>query len=182
MKLKTAFKWFGIVVFSVFTSLIVIGLFLPAQVRVSRSLAIQAPPKAIYPLIADFKHGWEKWNAFDDGDPGIRYTYEGPDSGVGAAQVWTSKKMGDGRMTLVKADSLGVAFELAMGPKPFRIAGVLRMDPNGPATTLTWADEFDMGNNPFKRILGFVIGRMIGSSFEKSLANIKKLAEAGPTP
>src|SRR6185436_19918596 len=92
---------------------ILVGFMLPTRVHVTRDTLIAAPPAKVYPLIADFKNGWTRWNSFDDKDPGIQYSYEGPDLGVGAVQHWKSPKMGDGKMTLVSADSAaGVGFAL----------------------------------------------------------------------
>lgn len=154
---------------------------MPAKVGVTRSIEVAAPPAALYPLIADFKNGWARWNAFDDEDPAIAYRYEGPDRGIGAIQDWTSKKIGDGRMTLTRADSLtGVGFKLEMGPggKDFRRTGTLAMREEGSRTLLTWTDSAELGKSPTQRLMGPVLAKMTAKSLEASLANLKKLAEA----
>jgi hypothetical protein len=172
-------KRLGLALAGFFCLLLIAGLCLPSQVVISRSAGINAPPAAIYPLLSDFRTGWTRWNSFDDEDPGIQYSYAGPASGQGAMQTWTSEKMGDGSMTITKADSSrGVEFDLLIGPQSFKLKGTLAMDPRGAATTVTWTDRMDLGKSPFKRLMGPVLSKMIGSSFEKSLASIKQIAES----
>jgi hypothetical protein len=178
-----AVKWLAIIVVGSGVLAAVAGMLMPSKVEISRSAVIAAPPQAIYPLIADFKTGWTRWNAFDDEDSGIAYSYAGPEMGLGAVQKWSSKKMGDGSMTITKADTAaGVDFDLLIGPGPFKLEGSLIMAPQGTGTQLTWTDRADMGKNPFKRLMGPIMSKMIGKSFEKSLSTIKQIAESAPAP
>ncbi len=55
----------------------------PDIFRVTRSAKINAAPDDIYPWMASPKKAAE-WSPFVKGDPEGTYTYEGPDSGVGA--------------------------------------------------------------------------------------------------
>ena len=160
-----------------------VGKYMPSQVVISRSSLIAAPPGAIYPLIADFQAGWSLWNTIDDEDPGITYSYSGPSLGLGAVQNWKSKKMGDGRMTIIKADSQsGIAFDLVIGEakEAFKLEGVMAMAPEAGGTRLTWTDRGDLGKDPGKRLLAPLMAKMMGHAFEKSLAAIKRIAEAAP--
>src|SRR5437867_5110066 len=151
-------KRIGIVFGVLLALLIVIGLILPGQIEVERSVAVRAPADRVYPLISDFKSGWSQWNTFDDEDPDIQYTYPGATAGVGAIQSWTSQKMGDGKMTLTKADPMaGIEYELLIGPDQFHLTGSMQMAPQDGGTRLTWRDTFDVGGNPFKRLMGPVI-------------------------
>src|SRR5689334_4957207 len=109
--MKKFLKWSALILAALLILATGIGFLLPSQVTVARSVDIAAPSAAVYPLLADFKHGWTRWNTFDDEDPGIQYSYAGPDSGLGAVQMWRSKKMGDGQMTLIQADSTRLRFE-----------------------------------------------------------------------
>jgi hypothetical protein len=171
-------KWLGITLVGLLLVLIIVGLCLPSKMAVTRSTLIKAPPAAIYPLISDFQSGWTRWNTFDDEDPEIQYSYAGPASGVGAVQKWTSRKMGDGSMTITKADSSGgVDFDLLIGPKPMKLEGFLSMAASPEGTSLTWTDRVDLGKNPFYRLMGPLMGKMMGNSFEKSLEAIKQIAE-----
>lgn len=178
-------RWAAIAVALGLGGTMLYGTRLPSQVEITRSILVASPPGAIYPLLADFKNGWTRWYAIDDEDPGISYAYTGTASGEGAVQTWTSKKLGDGKMMITRADSLnGVGFEMTMGPdgKDFHLTGSLAMTPEGAGTRLTWSDLADLGPSPTKRLMGPVFAKMRGQSFEKSLAGIKRLAEAVPAP
>ena len=164
---------------------LMVGKYMPSQVEISRSALIAAPPGTIYPLIADFRAGWTRWSTFADEDPGITYTYAGPSLGLGAVQDWKSKKMGDGHMTIIKADSLaGIGFEILIGEakEQLKLEGVLAMAPEAGGTRLTWTDRGDLGANPGRRLLAPLMVKMMGHSFEKSLAAIKRIAETAPAP
>lgn len=178
-------RWAAIAVALGLGGTMLYGTKLPSQVEITRSIVVNSPPGAIYPLLSDFRNGWTKWYAIDDEDPGIAYAYAGPGSGEGAVQTWTSKKLGDGRMVMTRADSLnGVGFEMTMGPggKDFHLTGTLAMTPESEGTRVTWIDIADLGSSPTKRLMGPIFAKMRGQSFEKSLAGIKRLAEAAPAP
>lgn len=56
----------------------------PSDYRVPRSLAIDAPPEAMFPHVNEMKK-WEGWNPWGKIDPNMKLTYDGPASGVGAS-------------------------------------------------------------------------------------------------
>ena len=62
-------------------------------------------------------------------------------------------------------------------PVDMRSTGALTMEPDGPATRITWAMSGDVGGNPLKHYLALVMDRMVGPDFEAGLANLKTLAE-----
>src|SRR5262245_8304270 len=71
----------------------------PANFRVARSLAIAAPPDAVFPHVNDLKK-WEAWNPWGKIDPNMKLTYAGPASGVGASYSWAgNNEVGEGRST-----------------------------------------------------------------------------------
>src|SRR5687767_13273543 len=98
------FKVVAITAGGLVATFVVVGLLLPARWQVARSIVIDAPPAAIYPLVANFKTGWLHWSAFEATDPTIQYIYSGPDEGVGAKRTWTSQKMASGFQTITKAN------------------------------------------------------------------------------
>src|SRR5580765_2449506 len=72
----------------------------PSSYRVARSLAITAPPDAVFPHVNELKK-WEAWNPWGKIDPAMKVTYEGPPSGVGSSYAWVgNNKVGEGRMTI----------------------------------------------------------------------------------
>ena len=55
----------------------------PSEYSVTRSVAIAAPPDAVFPHVNELKK-WAVWNPWEKIDPAMKLTYEGPASGVGA--------------------------------------------------------------------------------------------------
>jgi hypothetical protein len=158
--------------------LVAIGFMLPAKWRVQRAIMINAPANQIYPLIANLKEGWPQWSAFDLEDPTIQYSYSGPNEGEGAERSWISTKMGDGYQKITKATRVsGIEFELGMPKNDILIHGKISFDILPDTTVVTWTDSGDMGANPFKRYMGALMDKMMGSTFEKSLAALKQKAE-----
>ena len=156
----------------------IVGYLLPSQWRVSRSIVINKPPQAIYPLVADFKHGWPQWSDFDYEDPAIQYIYAGPDKGVGACRSWISAKMGIGFQRITNADpATGVYFDLKMENSNFGLSGKIAFAPSGTGTQVTWTDAGDTGNNIFFRYMASMMDKMMGNTFERSLAKLKEKAE-----
>jgi len=159
---------------------VTIGFILPSKHRVERSLVINAPPSAIYPLIANLKTGWPQWPPFGPSEyPGLKVTYAGPDEGVGASQSWDSKKTGDGTLTIIKADRMrGIEYDMVTMHDSFRLTGALICEPAASGTKVTWRDDMDVGNNLLHRYMGWMVEKPLGKSFEKGLASLKKKAEA----
>lgn len=151
---------------------------LPAAFRIERSLAIQAPAAAIFPLIDDLRR-FNSWNPFALSDPGVTIVYSGPAHGVGAAYDWRGKKSGAGRMqvmTAVPAAKLTMQLQFT---KPIVASNVAEftLAPQGGATVVTWAMT---GQRPFThKLMGtiFNMDAMVGAEFAKGLANLKAMVE-----
>ena len=164
---------------AVLLAVIAIGTqFLPAQWTVTRSVVIEAPGEAILPLVSDFKSGWDQWSTFDHEDPGIVYSYSGPQAGAGASRSWVSKQMGNGEQKIVSADPKnGVQFTLLMTDYNVNLDGQIRFEPADKGTKVTWTDQGKLGHNPMQRVMGLMMDSMMGKTFEASLGNLKTLVE-----
>jgi hypothetical protein len=151
--------------------------------RVERSIAIQAPPSAIVPLIDNF-HRWVDWSPFEGLDPDLKRTYEGAPSGKGAIYAWSgNNKAGAGRMEITEATPTAVIIKLDFS-KPFKAHNIAEftLEPQGETTTVTWAMH---GPNPFsnkliKALMGMVfdMDKVVGAQFAQGLAKMKAAAEA----
>ena len=154
----------------------------PSEFRIERSLAIQAPADAIFPLIDDL-HRFNSWNPFAKSDPQVKLTYSGPSNGIGAAYDWIGKKSGAGRMQIAEVvPSSKVRMRLDFN-KPFVANNVAEFTlvPRGTATTVTWAMT---GRRPFShKLMGtiFNMDKMVGGEFAKGLVNLKAMAERTTT-
>jgi hypothetical protein len=160
-------------------ALAAVGFLLPRQVHVERSLAMKAPPAAIFTQINTLRN-WPQWSPWHSLDPQMKLVYTGPAEGAGAAYSWTSdnSNVGNGTLTIT-------------GSQPFdRIDTSMDFQENGQATStyllrptaggtqVTWTMDSDMGANPAARYIGLMMDNMVGSDFEKGLASLKKIVEA----
>lgn len=151
----------------------------PDTFRVSRSIAIDAPPEAIYPLIADFRE-MRKWSPFEKSDPNMQRTLSGPDQGVGAVYEWNGNSMaGEGRIEIKEAvPASSVTMDLHM-IRPFGCRNVVlySLEPEGDSTRVTWDMQ---GPSAFAGKVMQVFMDMdgvCGKQFEEGLARLKTLAE-----
>lgn len=180
MSKKPILKIILIAVLVIIVGFLILVAMQPSEYRVTRSLAIAAPPEAVFPHVNELKK-WEAWNPWGKIDPTMKLTYEGPTAGVGAAYAWVGNSdVGEGRMTITESrPSDLVRFKLEFY-KP--MSGVSLSDftfkPEGNQTTVTWTMA---GKNNFiaKAFCLFMnMDKMIGGQFEKGLGDLKSVVEA----
>jgi hypothetical protein len=151
----------------------------PDSFSVTRAIDITAPAERIFPLINDF-HQWVSWSPWENKDPALKRSYDGPVSGKGAVYGWDgNKNVGSGRMEILEASAPSKILIKLDFLKPFEAHNTAEftMLPQGASTRLNWVMR---GPAPFMSKLMQVfmnLDRMIGKDFEIGLANLKKLAE-----
>lgn len=152
----------------------------PGEFRYERSAVINAPPDAVFPLVNDF-HSWNGWSPWDKLDPNLKRTFEGPAQGVGAMYGWTGNDdVGEGRMTITDAkanESIKIKLEFI---RPFAAVNdtEFTFKPEGAGTKVSWV--MSGKNNFMSKAFGLFVDmdKMIGSDFDKGLAQMKQLGEA----
>lgn len=162
--------------------LLVIGIafFLPQTWSVERSTVINATPEKIHVFVENLPK-WQEWTDWTtESDPSIKYTYEGPETGVGATQRWTSDRMGKGMLRITRSDpKKGIAYELFFNDEAIPTIGEIRYEPAASQTNVIWKDNGNLGGNPLNRYFGIVIEYMLGKQFESGLAKLKEKVESG---
>lgn len=153
----------------------------PAEFRIARSITVSAPPAVLFAQVNDL-HAFQVWNPYAKKDPAMKQTYEGPPAGVGAAYAWAGNQdVGTGRMTIVESrpDEL-VRMKLEF-LAPFRATNVAEFtfEPDGDDTVVTWS--MSGTNDLMGKAIGLMMDmdKMVGGDFEKGLADLEALAEAG---
>jgi hypothetical protein len=150
----------------------------PATFHVERSVTIAAPAETAFAQVNDF-HAWAKWSPYEKLDPGMKRTFEGAPSGVGAVYAWSgNKEVGEGRMTIEKSEPSQIAIKLEF-LKPFTATCTASFSfvPAPDGAKVTWAMD---GKNSFvaKGMHLFMdMDKHVGSDFERGLAALKTLAE-----
>ncbi|OUS74282.1 hypothetical protein B5G52_02780 [Pseudoalteromonas sp. A601] len=90
--------------------IVVVGLLLPQQYQVSKSVKINAKATEIAPYISDFGR-WQIWSPWEKLDPSIKFYIAEPSSGVGAHQFWQSQ-WGAGEMTITSISESTIKFNI----------------------------------------------------------------------
>lgn len=158
--------------------LIVYALFLPSRVKVERSLQIAAPAERIFVLVNGLRN-WPQWSPWHDRDPQMELVYRDIDTGAGAGYSWNSRhrQVGKGSLAIVESRTNEyIANEMNFMDQGMAKA-YFRFEPVTGGTLVTWSMESDMGQNPFRRLIGKMMDKWVGGDFEKGLHKLKSLAE-----
>jgi uncharacterized protein YndB with AHSA1/START domain len=155
-----------------------VGLALPSQFMVSRSIEVGAPAAKVYDLVAD-PRTWAKWSVWNRRDPAMELTYAGPAFGQGAKWSWRSKTEGSGSMDFVRVvPNRRIEYALAFPEFGMKSSGAFTFEDTPPGgTRVTWTNGGDVGANPMKHYLALFMDRIVGPDFEGGLANLKAVAE-----
>jgi len=157
-----------------------IGLILPRHVVVKRTVTIDRPASLVYATVNSFVL-FPKWSPWQDLDPHMIQTTEGPREGVGAKLVWKGNdKVGSGTQVITASVvDQSVASDLDFGQMG-TAKSTVSLTPEGGATTATWAVDMDMGANPIGHYIGLTMDGMLGKDFANGLGKLKALVETMP--
>ena len=166
------------VIVAVIAVVLIIASTKPDTFRVARSTSVNAPPEAIYPMIADF-HRWTEWSPYETLDADLKRSYGGAQSGPGATYAWDGKKAGAGRMEIVDVTPPNLVSIKLDFTKPFKATNMAEfsMRPEAGGTAVTWS--MTGKQNLMAKVMGtfFSMDKFVGREFETGLANIKRNAE-----
>lgn len=154
--------------------LAIVGMLLPSQYSVERSVVVDAAPQEVHAQIVDLK-AWPKWNAEHSGR---EYQYPGQVAGEGAVLTWTEPNLPDAKLTLTYQNPTeGIQYTLQTDGSDEPLKGTIRYAPEEGGTRVTWRARGTVGNNPVDRWRVFLITRTLVREFETGLENLKPLAE-----
>ena len=161
----------------------VAGVLSPSDYEIERSAEINASPTAVFEEVNDFRK-WQAWGTWFQIDPETKYTYEGPDSGTGSMVKWVSdhSQVGSGQQTILESKkNQSIKTELRFEGYDDPAFADFILEPSGDATKVTWTMNGTWGKNPLMKLMGnMMITGAIESDYDKSLANLKEIAEAKP--
>jgi uncharacterized protein YndB with AHSA1/START domain len=149
--------------------------------RIARSATIAAPPAAVFPHVVDFRN-WRAWSPWEDIDPDLKRTYDGPQGAVGAVYSWTgNNQVGAGRMEIVESrpgELIRIKLEFL---KPFKATNATEFTftPQGNTTVVDWSNTGT--NNFICKLFSMLMNmdKIVGGQFEKGLVKLKALVEGG---
>jgi effector-binding domain-containing protein len=125
---------------------------------------------------------FNKWSPWSLRDPAAKYTWDGPEFGVGAKFSWASEKqdVGSGSQEIVESRTPeAVKVRLDFGEHGIAWSS-WALAPEAGGTQTTWSCDIDMGAGPVGRYFGLMMDKWIGTDYAKGLENLKAFAESLP--
>ncbi|MEO5667112.1 MAG: SRPBCC family protein [Bdellovibrionota bacterium] len=158
--------------------LLAVASFQKTDFTISRSLVINAPTTAIHAQINDF-HAWQAWSPWAQMDTKMLTRFDGPPSGQGASYYWKgNSKVGEGTMTIVSSAPELIVMNLDF-KKPMKATNIaeFRLSSEGQGTLVTWT--MTGKNGLLSKTIGLFLNmdKLVGSDFEKGLAQLKLISE-----
>lgn len=152
----------------------------PDDFRYQRTATINAKPEVVFEEV-NVARNWEKWSPWAKVDPNAKFTYEGPESGVGSITRWKGNmEVGEGSSTITESkpnEFIQLRLDFL---KPMKATNTAEFTfkPEGDTTVVTWAMYGK--SNFIGKAMSVIMNceKMVGGQFEKGLANLKAIAEA----
>ncbi len=158
---------------------LIVGVILPAEYSVERSITIEAPVETVFDQVNDLEKN-RNWSPWEENDPTAEFEYGPVVVGVGAYYDWRGDEVGTGRMTITGVEpNRRVDTDLAFGDHTTANAS-FSFDETARGVEATWRVSGDYGNNLLARYFGLIVKGVIEENFERGLANLKRVAEAAP--
>jgi uncharacterized protein YndB with AHSA1/START domain len=161
-----------------FVLLILIGLVLPSEFKVQRSISVDVPAAKIYANVVDLRK-WMVWGVWFKRDPNMTIVYSGPESAVGMKSQWVSEQEGSGEMEVIAIEpNQRFMYTLYFSDMDMGSTGEFIFTEENGRTDVTWMDYGDVGNNPINRYFALFMDELIGDDFEVGLENLKLMSES----
>jgi uncharacterized protein YndB with AHSA1/START domain len=170
-------QWTLAVVGAIALAIVGAGFFLPSKFHVERTIRVSAPAAKVYDHICDPRQ-WAHWSVWSQRDPKMDIRYSGPLFGQGAKWAWKSASEGSGQMEFTKVElNTRVEYALLFADFDMRSSGAFSLRESAGATEVTWTNAGDVGPNPLRHYIAWMMDRLVGPDFEQGLSNLKALAE-----
>src|ERR1700674_476469 len=132
----------------------VVGLMLSRHVVVQRSVTINRPASLVYATVNSFVL-FPKWSPWQNLDPKMHQTTQGPRDGVGAKLVWSRNDSVGSGSQLITASTLNqsVASDLDFDKMGAAKSAILLV-PDALSTHVTWTLDIDLGAIPTSHFFG----------------------------
>ncbi|MDQ3099761.1 MAG: SRPBCC family protein [Bacteroidota bacterium] len=173
-----ALKTILIIILALGVILAILAFTGPKSSVVKRSVVIEAPPAAIYPMISSLRnmHEWSPWKNMDR-DQENEWT--GTDGAVGSIQTWRGDTVGVGSQEIKAMEQdRKVTTELKF-LEPWESSSTvdLELTPEGTGTRVDWIMTQEHDGMGRLMAVFMDIDKMVGPDFERGLASLKAMTE-----
>jgi len=146
---------------------------LPSQKIVKREAVINAPADKIYTVLSSTE-GFQTFNPYKDADENLKIIPFGPATGVGSGFSFEGKD-GKGTQTIAQMNpNKSVTMNIDMGSMGQPVQ-TFHLEPTDAGTKVTWEVEMQFGKNPMMRVFGLFADKVMGSTYERGLANLNTI-------
>ncbi|MDZ4731237.1 MAG: GyrI-like domain-containing protein [Xanthomonadales bacterium] len=179
------FLYFIVIIVLIFSA---VGLFLPRDIRIERSIQINRPASMIFVLLNGYSN-FNTWSPWVERDPSASYSVSGPTYGVGARLAWSGdpRLTGSGRQEIIESTAPSLVRIRFQFENQGEAIMYYNLSEDDDSTLVKWGFDTDVtkGQGLFggimARYFGLFFDRWLGSDYEQGLANLKRLAESFPS-
>jgi hypothetical protein len=161
------------------TVFLAVGLLLPDEMHIERSMNLQEDRQHVFNLIQDLTR-WKEWDGISQIDSVIEEHFSDEPKGHGAHYAWKSKgKDGlSGKVTLDMADDSNRVNALFEFDKMKEVAlGTLQLYPAEDGTTkVQYKFSVKVSKNPVARWMAFLMRDKIEQKMNQGLMNLERVA------
>lgn len=161
--------------------LVGVGLMLPSEVSVSRSVGMKGPATYIHSTIRDPRQ-MQEWLAFGVQHPETQVRFEGAARAEGAVLVWSRDGVPERQMTITGGEPGAFVFHEAELGYRFPARGRFEILDEGPRKRITWTLTLSLGDNLLHRYIGSFMGLVVAPEMQSSLINLKNVFEGPASP
>ena len=165
----------AVIIAVIIVGIVVASRLQPETYTVERTGTIAAPPSVVFAQITNFRN-WKKFDPCMELDNNTVFTYEGPESGVGAKYHWASDVAGKGSMVItMTTPNEEVKFDQhTLKPWESHATSGFKLVPDANGTRLTWS--MSGKHNFISRTISVFMSmdKMIGVQYEKGFERMNK--------
>ncbi|MCX6350945.1 MAG: SRPBCC family protein [Bacteroidetes bacterium] len=171
----------ALIIALVFTSILlgISALFFPSTWKFQKKITINAPIEKVFEKINDLKT-WPEWSAWS-ADRLSKFTYECPGNtvGVGGCMKWSSKKLGNGIITITESiHNARIGYKIDMVSYRASKGQIIIFPTEDGKTEVIWENAGKVGKyNPIGKYIALFAGKTIGRDIEYSLERLQDKLE-----
>jgi len=172
-------KWLLYIVLAIAALILIIPLFLPAEVNVGTTIEVTASPEEVFQVAATFTDRglWDPWL---ESDSTSSWETVPSDQYVGSTYSWKGDRIGTGRMridSVAYGRHIWASIWFGPDPNPSQVEWVL--EPVGTGTLINWKFHTSAGY-PIGRIMMNLMKGSLQESFERGMRNFNDYITANP--
>lgn len=174
------------------TGILVLGVFVlmfstPSSSHVESTIIINASTASVFRQASTFKNA-EAWSPLIEMDPNAKYTYEGPESGVGARVNWDGPELGKGYLEIIEAvENTSIKNKFVVDGSSAIFISEMFLEPVDGGTKVTWKFDSDYSqatvmSGSLQKVVERLFLPTIQQYCDEGLAELKRIVERHPDP